>query len=374
MILLQKIIYIVCVLSFSIILILFLDFILLKIIAFYVLLIFFSWLNIVGWTNNILSEASSNSLLFLWLGCLLLFVSKNKTRYSILFCFVTLFFSFTRDSWPYIILCSVTITLVAYLLIHKKKNMQHIGVLFFCIILFLLQAKTSEIGERHKLPVFNSIVGRISKNDTYLNWFKARGMPCSDLIKKDFKNIEVDSEQGRLIVYKAYKDSAYLPLLNWSNIQGKKQYQLFLFFHPSYFFLADQTSNQKSRIFCYGFYNYFKNTSTPDDITQTLFPLWNLTSTLLLSLVLVISAFYFKKRIYFLPFFLSIIFILNAFLLYNADTLEVNRHLYITQIIIQLINLLSISFLVNIFLTLIRNKNQWHLKFIQKQEIKVKHL
>ena len=126
--------------------------------------------------------------------------------------------------------------------------------------------------------------------------------------------------------------------------------------HPSYFFLADQNSKQINRIFCYNFYDYFSNDSNLNDFTQTTFPAWDLPTTYILVLLLFLFSIYLKNGLYAIPLLIAFLFSINALILYNADTMEVERHLYITQIIIQLLNILSFSLLINIFIILFKRK------------------
>lgn len=354
MIMVQKLTYVFCTIIFSYSFIYFIESFVLKIVSFYLLLFLFSWLNIVGWTNNILSEPTSNSLLFLWFAVLIFYIKQNNWLVTFLFCLVSLFFSFTRDSWPYIILLATIIILGGNLFFNKKDLLKNGVVLFFCFLLFIIQGKTSEIGERHKVPVFNNIVGRVSKSDEYLKWFENHGMPLSSKIKKDFKYENVDS--SRTFIYSKYFDSEYLPLMNWSVKEGKSVYLLFMVTHPSYFFLSDQSSKQINRIFCFNFYQYFINDSKPNDYTQTTFPAWDLHTTIILVLLLFLFSFYFKNALYAIPLLIAFLFLINALILYNADTMEVERHLYITQIIIQLLNIISFSLLINIFINLFKRK------------------
>ncbi len=356
MILFQKLLYCICVFMFSIIFISNLNTYFTKIVSFYLLLFFFSWYNIVGWTNNVLSEPNSNSLLFLWLGFLILFVRRNNWGVTLLFCLISVLFSFTRDSWPYIIIITVFVITVYNFFKNKLDLKKSLFVFIFSITLFFVQSKTAEIGQRYKLPVFNSIVGRISKSDEYLKWFESKGMPMSNIIKEDFKNVDVDNKNQRSIIYAKYRDSTYLPLMSWALKEGKSTYQLFLLTHPSYFFLSDQTKNEQSRIFCYNFYDYFKPNLKDTDLSHSTFPLWNFPTTILLVIILLILSIYLKNILYSFPILIAILFFINALIIYNADTMEVNRHLYITQIIIQFLNIVCFSLLLNVFTNLIKRK------------------
>jgi uncharacterized membrane protein len=55
-----------------------------------------------------------------------------------------------------------------------------------------------------------------------------------------------------------------------------------------------------------------------------------------------------KKIIYGFPVILFILFTANVFLSYNADTMEVVRHLFITQIVQQFIDIFMIAVLADL--------------------------
>lgn len=339
---LQRVLYCVSVLLFILAFSLNIENCFLKWVTQICLLYFFTWWEIVGWAENVLSEFTSSTFLFLWLSILIWHIKKPNWWLFVLLILVSFFFSFTRDTWPYIILSS-SVLLVVFAVINKRKNIKwDVAFLFFSLVLFFTQNITSNIGERHKLPVFNSIIGRVSKNTEYMEWFKKNGMPLTDIVKKDFSEVEVDSDIGRPIVYKKYEDSLYLKLFNWIAHDGKKVYQKFVLTHPDYFLLNDQTSDQKQRIFCQGLFKqgYYR---PPVDFfeEQNRFPFFNNWYAVSASFLIFMLFFFRKKEIYIFPFLLLVLLIINIFLSYNADTLEVERHLYLTQITIELIGLLS---------------------------------
>ena len=141
--------------------------------------------------------------------------------------------------------------------------------------MFFAQNYTSNVGERYKLPVFNSIAGRVSKNDAYLSWFKNEGMPQGDVLKKDFKDVMVDSDIGRPIIYKRYIDSTYTELFSWVTKDGKSTYQKFLLTHPSYFFLQDlSTEYIKENLFSHDL-TYYDKAAGFFTNAENVFPIFN---------------------------------------------------------------------------------------------------
>lgn len=359
MLYLQRCFYCVCVLVLVLVLSCFITNNFLKIIFQLLMLYFFTMWEIVGWSNNVVSEFMSTSLMFLWFAIIILYYKKPDILRFIGLIIVSILLSFTRDTWPYIILVFAVLNFIVFKL-QKKHSKLNVVFLAFAISIFLVQNITSNIGERYKLPVFNSIVGRVAQNDEYLAWFKERGMPITDSIVKDFRGIDVDSETGRSIIYKKYQDSLYAKLFEWVKKDGKSYYTKFVVTHPDYFFMMDQTTEQVERIFCtklnrFGYYQYPEGFFLYSD---GFFPFFNIWICLLLTIGMAIIFKLTRDAIYIFPLLLVIMFTVNVMLSYNADTLEVNRHLYTTQIIVEFICFISIPYLIDQFIKRIRNKKE----------------
>jgi hypothetical protein len=54
-----------------------------------------------------------------------------------------------------------------------------------------------------------------------------------------------------------------------------------------------------------------------------------------------------RKTYLLLPLVFGLLFLFNVFLIYNADTMEVERHLFITMIMVQLLSIWSVSLLID---------------------------
>ncbi len=360
MIFLQKAVYSISVLAFIYSFLMYLSNRWVKLMTFYILLYFFTWWSIVGWTENILSESLSMSFMFLWFTVILYYYKKQSLFSFFILVFITFLFSFTRDTWPYIILLFSLINLLLVKFNGKNLLKQSAIFLLFSVSVFFIQNYTASRGERYKLPVFNSIAERVSKKDEYLLWFKNEGMPLADKLKADFKNINIDDEENRQIVYSKYDDSEYKPLFNWIVKDGKKVYQKFLLTHWSCFFLSDQDSEQKNRIFCSNLQGYTKKPEGFFLNADATFPYFSFLSCVIfitLALVLILL----KRDVIFLfPISLAILFTANALISYNADALEVKRHLFITQIVLEFICLTSLFLIldnVRLLKTVIKKKN-----------------
>jgi hypothetical protein len=360
LVLFQRIFYCLCVL----VLILTISFSVtdryLKLIFQFILLYFFTMWDLVGWSGNILSEFLSSALMFLWFSCVIIFYRKpGRLSLSCLIA-VSILLSFSRDTWPYIILVLALLNFIVFKLTKQQGVKLSVFFLVFSIALFLVQNSTANRGERYKLPVFNSIVGRVSKNDRYVDWFKQQGMPMCAEVVADFRAVDAGSRAGMLNICKKYYDGSYTPLFEWIRKDGKSVYRNFVISHPDYFFLTDQTNAQVQRLFCVDLHSfgYFQQ---PDGFfvnAATVFPLFNIWHCMILTALCVMLFFRQKNSIYLLPATLFILFTCNALLSYNADALEVERHLYITQIVLEFVCFISVLFLTDYGIRMIKAKRQ----------------
>jgi len=343
----QKVIYCCCVFAFILSLLKFLQNSYLKLIAAFVLLFFFTWWSIVGWSQNILSESISFSFFLLWMAMLFSYYRNKRIAKLVVLILITILFSFTRDTWPYLIMLFFAILLLFEIATKASKQKWGVILLGFSMTLFVFQSHTVSVGERTVFPVFNNLAGRIAQSNEYLNWFGQRGMPQGEQLQADFKNVVIDSPEGKTIIYKRYYDSTYTKLFNWIRLNGKSTYQKFLLTHFQYTSLNDQSLAQLQRIFAYNTNVYYRKPYKFFHNANNVFPLFNVYVALVL--VLTCIYFWFKKREFYLliPSFFSLLLFINVYLSYNADTMEVERHLYLTTIGIELFSLISLLFIAN---------------------------
>ncbi|MES2760633.1 MAG: hypothetical protein V4677_00435, partial [Bacteroidota bacterium] len=347
MVMLQKVIHCISVITLVVSILMYLSKKWIKLLSLCLLLYFFTWWNIVGWTGNILSESLSLSFMLLWFAIILCYYRKQSWINFLLLTIVTILLSFTRDTWPYIILLYSIINILILKLFNKNVLKQGVAFFVFSICLFLAQNYSSSRGERYKLPVFNSIAGRIAQNDSYLLWFENEGMPLIEKLKKDFRGILIDEKENRSIVYSKYNDPEYVLLNNWILKDGKKVYQKFILTHWSYFLLFDQTFDQSNRIFCSNLQDY---TQKPKDFflnADSTFPYFSLLPCILLIVLIALLMLVKRNMIFIFPVLVAILFTVNALISYNADALEVKRHLFVTQIVLEFISLLSLLLLLD---------------------------
>jgi hypothetical protein len=301
------------------------------------------WWNIAGWATIILSESLSLSLMFCWIASFLIFVNKQKIFFLGIHILTAVLFSFSRDTWPYIILFFYVLCCCLFFVCERSLFKPLVALVCVGILILLVQNYSMRIGERYKIPLTNTIAVRIVSDEDYLHWFAAHGMPCTDILRKDFpKAADYDINRGK--VYQIYDDPGYAKLRSWVISRGKNTYMKFLITHPRYTFLFKETKPQLDRIFCYNLF-YTDTAKGYSSALQNIFPAFNL---LLAAVLSVISVFIYRKRKLFIglmPLLLMIVFGFNVLVSYNADALEVERHLFVTNIMVQLSGFLSVALL-----------------------------
>lgn len=307
--------------------------------------LFMSWWNILGWTKVLLSESLSMSLMFCWIASFLLFIKKRNLLFLVIHIIIVFLFSFTRDTWPYILIVFYGLTSITFFIWDKWFFRKSVFLLFFCIVLFFIQQHTAKVGDRFRLPVINNIVMRIIPNQEYTQWFSDHGMPCTDSLKKNFSNINF-YDSTRIRVFMLYNDSSYNLFHSWVSNRGKKTYTKFIVTHPKFSFLLEENKQNLNRIFDYNL-SYTGGVNGYSWGVQYIFPLFNTWLILILGVILILV--FIRDRVVFLlfPIILVIIFSINVLLSYNADAFEVERHLFITNIIIQFVGLLSVAILLD---------------------------
>lgn len=224
------------------------------------------------------------------------------------------------------------------------------------LILFFVQQHTAKTGKRYRLPVLNNIVYRILPNADYTNWFKNEGLPCLTELKNEYSN-----PADYKAIYPLYlNDSTYKELHEWASEKGNTVYMKFLLTHPSQLLLLNETEEDLKRIFAYDI-GYAGEKQGLSRVSFFIFPLFNPISLILLIGFYCYLCFKDHSINWVFPTITALICLENAFLLYNADALEVERHLFFTNILIQFIGLLVTIFIldspyfVNVMQTMYQN-------------------
>jgi hypothetical protein len=360
MVLFQKFIYCLSVFALILCLNLFITNYLLKTLSSLFLLFFFTWWNIVGWSANPLSESISISFMLVWFAAILWYYYKSTWLSVTALMLSSLLLSFTRDNWPYAILLFFISNLALNLWLKTKRIKADAFFVLFSSVVFLFQSYTMKVGERNVIPIFNSIAVRITQNTEYLDWFEKEGMPTRNTLVKNFTGVLTETNKGVEAVYKAYGDSSFIKLFEWIKKDGKAAYQKFILTHPSYFFLQDQTKEEVDRLFAYNVYKYYPKPRGFFANADNFFPIFNNYISVLLLLICTYIYYRSKKVIYLTPFILGTITLINALIVYNADALEVKRHMINTVICRELLSIISVFFVINYFIEL--NKKRAEVK------------
>ena len=362
MVLFQKFFYCLSVFTLILCLNLFIVNYLLKTLCSLSLLFFFTWWNIVGWSDNPLSESISISFMLLWFAAILWYYYKSTWLSITTLALCSVLLSFTRDNWPYPILLFFISNLVLNLCLKKKRIKADSFFVFFSLVVFLFQSYTMKIGERNVLPIFNSIAVRITQNTEYLDWFEKEGMPARSTLVKNFTGVSAETNKGVEAVYSGYGDSSFTKLFEWIKKDGKVAYQKFILTHPTYFFLADQTKEEAERLFAYNVYKYYPKPKGFFANADNFFPIFGNYVSLLLLLVSTYVYFRLKEVVYLTPLIFGTLTLINALIVYNADALEVKRHMINTVICRELLCIVSVFFIIDYFIKF--NKQRAEAKLI----------
>lgn len=356
MIMMQKLLYASCTIMFSLIVVFFLDSFIMKIVSFYLFLFMFSWFSISGWTNTIMNETTSVSMLFLWMGFLFLYLLRNSYTITTLFCVITLFFCFSGQYWSFMaLIASLIIALYNYKYrnLHLSKN---IFVLVFCIFVFYLQQKSVQIGNTNKLTTYSNLVNRVNLSSKNLNWFLENGMPSVDLINENNKTKSLSEFELRKYIIKEHDNPNFKKFIDWCASDGNFVYWKFILTNPSYLFLQDIDNEKLSYLTKINYKEYFVYTSKKSDLTERYLPFFGLYFLLFMTIVLIVLFYYSRSLIYLLPLFFIILFSINSIIVFNSNFNSVNRHLYINEILVQILSLFSILFFINYFIVYIKRK------------------
>lgn len=203
-----------------------------------------------------------------------------------------------------------------------------------CIALFFIQQKTADWGKRHQLPVMNNIVYRILPNPDYMKWFVDHGMPQATLLKENYKNIS-----DLKMIYPLYKDKRFSEFHQWAATDGRSKYSFFMLSHPSYLFLKNEHEESLQKMFEYKF-SYISNAIGYSIYSDYVFPLFGKNK---LSVLFIISSIIFIKTRKFEFHLVSVLLmstLVMSVLIYLADALEIDRHCYMTQIVMQITGIL----------------------------------
>jgi len=304
-----------------------------------------SWWPLLGWAHNLLSESLSLSLLLIWIASFIHFHRQKSYISLFLHAIALVLLSFTRDNWPYYFLMFYTMMIAGQWFIEKSFIKKYLPILGLCLALFFIQQQTADLGMRHQLPVMNNIVYRILPNPEYTQWFVDRGMPQADLIKECF------NETNNLkMIYPLYTDERFKEFHHWAATEGRGKYTMFMLSHPSYLLLRNEDASSLQQMFQHEFY-FISSAIGYSIYADYVFPFFGRNKLIVL---LIISLMLFIKTRNFAFHLINVLLIstlIMSVLIYLADALEIDRHCYMTQIMMQIAGILLCIVILDYFIT-----------------------
>jgi hypothetical protein len=305
-----------------------------------------SWWNISGWTTQVLSESLSMSFLFFWLASFLWLFKRREIRVLALHIIITILFCFTRDPWIYILVCFYLMVLILSAVSERSFLRYSLVMLITGILVFAVQGKLSRVGQHTRLPLANSMVLRVMPDPEYYAWFRVRGMPEERIVRTNLTHLDISKEDKLSDFYSLYSDPVYRGFLDWCGGQGRHLYMAFLVTHPSYAFLLREPPSKLQRILAVNI-GYTARVNGYSLLAEKVFPIFSPASAVISVILLLLIFLKRKDTMLLFPLIISVIFVLNIFLLYNADTMEVERHLFITMIMVQFISIWAFSLVLD---------------------------
>jgi hypothetical protein len=309
--------------------------------------IVFCWWNILGWSQLILSESLSFSFTFIWISSLLLWVKFNTRLTFLVHVISMLLLLFIRDSWSYVLIFFYLLGIITAYIYSKNLLKPVLAILVICCLAFVVQQKSIVRGERQKIPIVNNLVVRIIKDSSYLQYFTDKGMPFGAELRKEYYMIDFNIHENRVLLYELYDNTKYKPLFDWVVRNGKNTYMSFMLTHPSYPLMINEPSNKLNSFFIRNLYQY---TNEPIGISlhvEFVFPVFSYLALLIFVILLTIINMRLKNLIYILFTVLYITFIANAIIIYNADSLETDRHLFNDSIFVEILGAIFFCFILD---------------------------
>jgi hypothetical protein len=287
----------------------------------------------------ILSESLSTTFLFLWLASLLFWLNKPGKIKLILHLLITFLFAFTRDTWPITLVAFYGLMTMIFIIGKHQLTRLSLFSLVFSIVILLFQNYSVNYSERVTLSIINSIMTRIVPNPEYLSWFENEGMPQAKELGKNFNGLKIEVRNERKGIYQFYNNSDYSAFHFWVRNEGQKKYIKFMVEHPEYTFLINEDPIDRKSILATNMSPYSGKVSGYSHLAENCFPVFSWQYLAFVSIILLLIFSFQKRFILAIPALLIIIFLINVITTYNGDSLEKDRHLFLTNVMIQFLSL-----------------------------------
>lgn len=309
--------------------------------------IVFCWWNILGWAQLILSESLSFSFTWIWVSSLLFWIKFNTRLTFSIHILSVLVFLFTRDSWSYVLILFYVLGIITAYLFSKNLLKPMLVLLLTCCLAFIIQQKAIERGERQKMPVINNLVVRIIKDSSYLHYFVSEGMPMGEELRREYHAIDFTIDENRTLIYELYTSKKYEPLFDWVVKNGKNTYLKFMLMHPSYPLMLNEPSAKMKSFFVRNLYQYTRGPIGISQYVDSVFPVFSYLALFIFVVLLALINIKLKNLIYILFTVLYIAFIANALIIYNADSLETDRHLFNDSVLVEIFGAVFFCFILD---------------------------
>jgi D-3-phosphoglycerate dehydrogenase len=196
----------------------------LRIIAFGMILVLSFYRYVIAWDSVLLTESVSLSLMALFLASWLWLVKSWRWHKVALLSFVTLLWTFSRDTNAWVVFMVALFLLVLVVLRQIDKKYLVPAIAF--VGMFLLSNLSADHGDRWVFP-FQNILGRRILSDTQaVNFFANCGMPVSPSLMERAGGYANSSDRA------FYEDSALEGYRVWLHENGKSCYVKWLLTNP----------------------------------------------------------------------------------------------------------------------------------------------
>jgi hypothetical protein len=307
-----------------------------------------AWWPVFGWTIMVLSEALSFAFLLCWISSTLFFYFKASVLSLVAQILTITILGFTRDTWPYLLVAFYAMATVMSSVLRRKYLRMHLALLGIALLVFLLQHTSATIGQRSRLPLLNSIVMRILPDPEWVRWFAQHGMPQVDELTSYFCGKEA-LDRRIPALYQLYTDQSFKPLFTWLNNNGQLAYTKFMLSHPSYTLLLRE-GRGVGGIVAANVFLYLGSAQGYSRAAAYVFPFTTLRRDIIIMIAVLVAFARTRQPTLLMVLALAGFIVLQALFVYNADGLEVDRHLIVTRPLIELTAIIAIGLILDVII------------------------
>lgn len=313
--------------------------------GFFIVLAFGASIDVTAWDKAMLTESISTSLLVVFLAFIILASiawGKNK-QYPFVKKFLAvaailisgMFYAFAHDPNAYFILFADLILGCGIFFLSVRKNplfFSYLAIVLGLLTIFVVQTINANSGKRYVIPIVHVIIDRVVPSEENLNFFIQKGMPFNPKV--------ASMTSWSFHLETTGTDPAIKPFVAWVGKQGKQVTIQFLLSRPAYLLTAPL---QDFQYLVNGENSEYRLTIAPPNFRITVLTdgMYPRTEWLpyLFGILLITNIFVLWKNKHHntLWFFTLLLFITTyplSVLVWQTDTIELQRHAF--QIALQL--------------------------------------